>query len=96
MTLDTLVMRKRSLFVSAVSWTIFLVCTTPASAVNNALLSTAMESITTDELYHYVEVLADDVYEGRAAGSRGGHAAAQYIVKQLRPFNLSPAGTGDD
>src|SRR3954449_11377821 len=65
-------------------------------AVNNALYSAAMESVTTDELYHYVEVLADDVYEGRAAGSRGGHAAGQYLLKQLRPFHLPPAGTGDD
>jgi hypothetical protein len=51
-----------------------------------------MESITTDELYHYVEVLADDVYEGRASGSRGGHAAAQWLIQQLRPFQLTPAG----
>jgi hypothetical protein len=55
-----------------------------------------MESITTDELYHYVEVLADDVYEGRASGSRGGHAAAQWLIEQLRPFHLTPAGTSGD
>jgi hypothetical protein len=55
-----------------------------------------MESITAGELYHYVEVLADDVYEGRAAGSRGGHAAAQWLLQQLRPFQLTPAGTGGD
>ncbi len=67
-----------------------------AHAANNALYATAMESITTDELYHYVEVLADDVYEGRAAGSRGGHAAAQYLLQQLKPFQLTPAGTGGD
>ena len=51
-----------------------------------------MESITADELYHYVEVLADDVYEGRAAGSRGGHAAAQWLLKQVEPLKLTPAG----
>src|SRR4051812_4565755 len=67
-----------------------------ASAVNNALYAAAMESITTDELYHYVEVLADDVYEGRAAGSRSGHAAAQWLIQQLRPFQLMPAGTDGD
>src|SRR4051812_41523265 len=67
-----------------------------SEAANNALYAAAMESITTDELYHYVEVLADDVYEGRAAGSRGGHAAGQDLIKQLRPFHLAPAGTGDD
>jgi hypothetical protein len=67
-----------------------------ATAVNNSLYSAAMESITADELYHYVEVLADDVYEGRAAGSRGGHAAAQWLIQQLRPFQLMPAGTNGD
>src|SRR5215213_325166 len=65
----------------------------PLIAANNALYSAAMESITTDELYHYVEVLADDVYEGRASGSRGGHAAAQWLIQQLRPFQVTPAGT---
>jgi hypothetical protein len=71
-------------------------CGSAALAVNNALYAAAMESITTDELYHYVEVLADDVYEGRAAGSRGGHAAAQWLIQQLRPFRLTPAGTDGD
>ena len=61
-------------------------------AANNALYAAAMESITADELYHYVEVLADDIYEGRASGSRGGHAAAQWLIQQLRPFQLTPAG----
>jgi hypothetical protein len=69
---------------------------TSAVGVNNALYAAAMESITTDELYHYVEVLADDVYEGRAAGSRGGHAAAQWLIQQLRPFELTPAGPDGD
>jgi hypothetical protein len=52
--------------------------------------------VTADELYEHVEVLADDVYEGRSAGSRGGHAAAQYIVKQLQQYPLAPAGTDGD
>src|SRR4051812_1142794 len=64
-----------------------------SEAANNALYAAAMESITTDELYHHVEVLADDVYEGRASGSRGGHAAAQWLIQQLRPFQLMPGGT---
>lgn len=67
-----------------------------AAAVNHALYAAAMDSITTDELYHYVEVLADDVYEGRASGTRGGHAAAQWLIQQLRPFQLVPAGTDGD
>ncbi len=60
------------------------------------MLAAAMESITAGELYEHVEVLADDVYEGRASGSRGGRAAAQYIVQQLRQTGLEPAGAGGD
>src|SRR3954470_6647214 len=63
-----------------------------AAAANNALYAAAMESITSDELYHYVEVLADDVYEGRASGTRGGRAAAQWLIRQLRPLQFTPAG----
>ncbi|HEX2475227.1 MAG TPA: M20/M25/M40 family metallo-hydrolase [Lacipirellulaceae bacterium] len=63
---------------------------------SNSMLAAAMESITAGELYEHVEVLADDVYEGRAAGSRGGRAAAQYIVQQLRQTALEPAGAGGD
>jgi hypothetical protein len=67
-----------------------------AAAANNALYTAAMESITSDELYHYVEILADDIYEGRASGTRGGHAAAQWLIQQLRPFQLTAAGTSGD
>src|SRR5205809_1837108 len=81
---------------SVACWIICLILVRPIVAANNALYSAAMESITTDELYHNVEVLADDVYEGRAAGSRGGHAAAQYLLQQLRSFRLTAAGTGGD
>ena len=63
-----------------------------AYAANNMMLAAAMESITADELYEHVEVLADDVYEGRSAGSRGGRAAAQYIVQHLRQSSSEPAG----
>jgi hypothetical protein len=55
------------------------------------MLAAAMDSITADECYKHVEVLADDVYEGREAGSRGGHAAAKYIERQLAPYGLAPA-----
>jgi len=67
-----------------------------AAAATNNLLNAAMDSITSDELYKHVEVLADDVYEGRYAGSRGGRAASQYIVNELRNYNLTPAGTNGD
>jgi hypothetical protein len=52
----------------------------------------AMLSITTGELQELVATLADDVYEGRLAGSRGGRAAGQYIVEQLKNSSVEPAG----
>ncbi len=80
----------------AACWIICLIPISSATAANNNLYTAAMESISTYELYHYVEVLADDVYEGREAGSRGGHAAAQYLLQQLRPYHMTPAGTSGD
>ncbi len=70
----------------------FLVAS-PALGATKNMVNAAMESITADELFEHVQVLADDVYEGRASGSRGGRAAAQYIVNQLREYPLAPAGT---
>jgi hypothetical protein len=52
----------------------------------------AIASVTASELYDHVATLADDVFEGRAVGSRGGRAAAQYIVEQLRRYDATPAG----
>ncbi|MFO0792011.1 MAG: M20/M25/M40 family metallo-hydrolase [Pirellulales bacterium] len=68
----------------------------PALAVNNSLFAAALNSISEDDLYKHVEVLADDVYEGRAAGSRGGHAAGQYIIDLLKQHDLTPAGEQGD
>lgn len=65
-------------------------------AATNNLFAAALSSITSDELHRHVEVLADDVYEGRSAGSRGGIAAAQYIVQELRNYDLTPAGSNGD
>jgi hypothetical protein len=66
-----------------------------ASLAANNSLAAATASITDAELYRHVEVLADDIYEGRAAGSRGGHAAAKYVLDQLRADGLTePADKG--
>ena len=44
------------------------------------------------DAFKHIEVLADDSFEGRRAGSKGGHAAAGYIVKHLSEFGLITAG----
>jgi len=61
-----------------------------------APLQAATDSITANELQEHVDRLADDVFEGRGVGTRGGRAAAQYIVGQLRATTLKPAGTNGD
>lgn len=86
--------RSRTIQCMLIAWV--LIPTPSAHAVHNNLYAAAMNSITEDELYKHVEVLADDVYEGRGAGSRGGHAAAQYLLGQLKLEGLKPAGDNGD
>ena len=40
----------------------------------------------------HVEFLADDLLEGRAAGTRGYDLAARYVASQLQAIGLEPAG----
>lgn len=54
----------------------------------------ALDSIRKDDLQQVVGVLADDAFEGREAGSRGGRAAAGYIVERLQKLNLAGAAGG--
>ena len=51
-----------------------------------------LSSITAEESGRHVDVLADDTFEGREAGSRGGLAAGGYLVEFLRANGISPAG----
>ena len=37
-------------------------------------------------------MLADDTFEGREAGSRGGRAAGLYIVKQIEAAGIAGGG----
>ncbi|HEX6880138.1 MAG TPA: M28 family metallopeptidase, partial [Terriglobales bacterium] len=38
-------------------------------------------------------LIADDLFEGRAPGTRGGELAAKYIASRLEAMGLDPAGT---
>ena len=40
----------------------------------------------------HAAALADDTFEGRATGTRGGRAAAGYLQSKLKTFGLAPAG----
>ncbi len=63
------------------------------SAADNLWLHAARATITSHELHAHVGLLADDMLEGREAGSRGGHAAAKYLLQHLQESGLQPAGT---
>ena len=54
--------------------------------------SAAHGSIRAAEAGRHVHTLADDAFEGREGGSRGGRAAGTYIVEQLQALQLEPAG----
>ena len=58
-------------------------------AAETTTLNTARLSIREKQLQQYINVLADDTFEGREAGSRGGRAAAGYLVQQLQRLELS-------
>ena len=63
-----------------------------ASGAERSALEAALNSITAGELQNHVNVLADDTFEGREAGSRGGRAAAGYLVKHFQQAGLKPLG----
>jgi len=55
-------------------------------------LAKAVQSIQANDLQSHVNVLANDTYEGRMAGSRGARAAAGYLTKEFERLKLKPAG----
>jgi hypothetical protein len=65
-----------------------------ALSADHAVLELARASILSADLQKHVNVLADDSFEGREAGTRGGRAAGGYIVTQLQRHGLKPAGDG--
>jgi hypothetical protein len=52
----------------------------------------ALDSLTAKDLGAVVDYLADDSFEGREAGSRGGRAAGDYLLGQMPQLRLQPAG----
>ena len=68
-----------------------------ASAIEHTAAHRASaESITKTELKRHVDILADDSFEGRAAGSRGGHAASGYLRQQLNQIGAESMGDDGD
>lgn len=66
-----------------------------ATADTASAFRSALDSIRAGQLQRHVDVLADDTFEGREAGSRGGHAAGVYLTEAFETSGLAPAGDGN-
>lgn len=51
-----------------------------------------VQRISPERLKAHTTLLSDDLFEGRAPGSRGGDLAARYIASQFALLGLEPAG----
>jgi hypothetical protein len=63
-----------------------------AAAPAAEMLAASASSITAEDAARHVAALADDAFEGREGGARGGQAAGTYIVEQIAPLGFEPAG----
>lgn len=66
---------------------------TLAAAAAPAPAPTAAAQAGAERIRAHVEFLADDLLDGRAAGSRGYDLAARYVATQFDLLGLKPAGT---
>ncbi|MEX2287966.1 MAG: M20/M25/M40 family metallo-hydrolase [Planctomycetaceae bacterium] len=63
-----------------------------ATAADALSFDAALGRIRGSDLQKTVNVLASDTFEGRESGSRGGIAAATFIIEQLRKLPVRPGG----
>jgi hypothetical protein len=75
-------------------FTLLLPLTPSFFQVRAAEIMAARATIRADDAKQHVSALADDAFEGREGGSRGGRAAGSYIVDQLTRLGLEPGGDG--
>jgi WD40 repeat protein len=56
------------------------------------LLLESLRTITDEDLWEHASYLADDMLEGREAGTAGGQQAGDYLLQRVRALGLEPAG----
>lgn len=83
--------RLRWMILVALVWSAVGVLVGEAAEKGSAYRA-ALESITHVELKGHVDYLASDTLEGREAGTRGGRAAADYLVSRLNRSPFRAAG----
>src|SRR5262245_14118398 len=66
--------------------------TSNSLAGENLSARAAVASITAGDVRRHAEVLANDTFEGREAGTRGGRAAAGYLLGEIKRHALKGAG----
>ncbi len=86
--------RRRRFFQPLMLLASLLLIGATAAAAERATVVAARETIKVAELKRHIEVLADDSFEGREAGSRGGQAASVYLAREFGRHKLRPAGDG--
>ncbi|MDH4126369.1 MAG: M28 family peptidase [Gammaproteobacteria bacterium] len=84
----------RTAFMLCIANAVALVGCTESAAPGNAA-SNDVPAINGDAVKAHVELLSDDLYEGREAGKRGYQLAAKYVATQFRTLGLRP-GNGDN
>lgn len=62
----------------------------PLSLPAQKEMERGLQSISREQAENYLGFLADDLLEGRDAGTRGGNLAANYIVSLLREWGIAP------
>lgn len=77
-----------------VATTILVAPAAMLAAAEGTVLLSALNSIRASELQAHVDVLADDQFEGRNAGTSGGRAAGNYLMQHFETAGLR--GGGDD
>ena len=65
----------------------------PPAPTPEPALATALDGVSGARFRAHVEFLADDLLEGRRAGTRGYDLAARYVATEMEKLGLEPAGT---
>ena len=84
--------RSPSVLVAAIVTLCLAVAAARTKAAETNARMAALLSITSQELKHDVDALADDTFEGREAGTRGNRAAGIYIIERLKKMGLEGGG----
>jgi hypothetical protein len=77
---------------TAIALTTFVITLPSASATRLAAVPAPGDTISAARIRADVEFLADDLLEGREAGTRGYDLAARYVASALKAAGYAPAG----